>query len=136
MMTEISEAAKRKACELANAERKHDADWMWCVDEVAWRADASRPTSDGVMLAFARVLQEHSDVAKAAIVAAGKVWGLQEVEVRGILQSLILPEEPEPVKLLADAWIKAKQEHPEGRWAVHALENLTAAGFKIVKDKP
>ena len=54
-MSEISEAAKRLACELVNAEEGDDD--FWKPKDVV---------SGGPLYALARVLQEHSDVAKVA----------------------------------------------------------------------
>jgi len=75
-MTEISEAAKRKARELAPGHNFIECD---AVD------------------ALARVLQEHSDVAKdvARYLAPGSIFEptLDRLH-RDSLQSLILPDEP------------------------------------------
>jgi len=87
-MTEISEAAKRKACELANKPLRHTAG-CWEPD------DCDR---DETLHALARVLQEHSDVAKdAAAMARNGEWS----NAADTLQSLILPDDPDPLDKFA-----------------------------------
>ncbi len=122
-MTEPSEAAKRKACEVANEASDFDRTW-----EQAMRVHGSF-----AYVALARVLQEHSDVAKVAIAAAGKGWGLQEAEVRGKLQPLILPEESDPLEDMIGILrrMPGPNEKHDAEW--FRLE-LAERGLKIVED--
>lgn len=77
-MSEPSEQAKRKASDLWDDETARSA--YYRSENAIWRD------------ALARVLQEHSDVAK-------KMQGrcFEDSEWFGYLQSLILPEEPDPL---------------------------------------
>lgn len=83
-MTEPSEAAKHKACELANEAEGEVAYWK-----------PKDVVQGGTLNALARVLQEHSDVAKEFLDSADKN-GLSAAFCSRLpaLQSLILPEEP------------------------------------------
>lgn len=77
-MTEISEAAQRKALALAMFEAEQNGE----------------PTASAYRRALARVLQEHSDVAKVADCAMAAIGCLENFHAREKLQSLILPDEP------------------------------------------
>ena len=89
-MTEPSDAAKRKACELANP--------------VAEELRSGRPANiwgptdyghpeEGAFTAFARYIQATSDVAKSVRDVNHPLGGIPQS-----LQSLILPDEPERIR--------------------------------------
>lgn len=99
-MTEPSDQAKRKALQLTIA--------AWLPDEGEWTIEDCRPNGSPPMFALARVLQEHSDVARAATKLAHRdncaapanipdVCGCGLSQHRASLQSLILPDEPDPL---------------------------------------
>lgn len=113
-MTEISEAAWRKAAELFQDE----------FDAVVGTDSIDRCK----LRALARVLQEHSDVAKEAHDL--DVFGREQV--RRHLAPLFLPDEPDPLDgLLEEAGRQSYGTWPQfGR---HLRKLLDAAGYKIVK---
>lgn len=134
----ISEQAKRKACELASE--------ILPIGQCPRQFDAPafEHTAEGAALtALARVLQEHSDVAKAfgkeqmpkppANEPEPLGWWYRGycaaiLELDPVLQSLILPDEPDGLEL---AWKAAR-----GDCGVFLAE-LHKNGLQIVpKDKP
>lgn len=118
-MTEISEAAKLKACELINdgLTRGH----------IAYEAALVRWESWPVGLAFARYIQQVSDAAKACVksnaVDKAEHW----------LSPFILPDPVDPLAVIIKAAFRDAYGHADQR----SLERLTAAlarrGLKIVE---
>jgi hypothetical protein len=111
-MIEISKAAERKARELAEEEISSNP----CVLRYI--------TVENVL---ARILQEHSDVAKEAI---GQIDFGNEKYARAELQSLILPEEPDALEECFGAAVEASRS---GDKLLDRLrEELTKRGLAIV----
>lgn len=97
-MTKISEAAKRKACELAN-DVWHESYSLSLFDHPG--APNGRPAFPS-LLALARVLQQHSDVAKGVLYRDSTGYLSVKPNAGLTLRSLILPDDPDPVDALAD----------------------------------
>jgi hypothetical protein len=118
-MTKISEAAKRKARELLTAEYgiRHPDDWPRHAQEVAERV-------------LARVLQEHSDVAKAYFCTGGAT-----AENLRRAQALILPDEPDPLaaKVTMAMLNGSRNLTSDDACALALSEALTKHGLKIVE---
>ncbi len=98
-MNKISDAAKAKACELANAESSgFDPNGNPHGDYEP--LDVGHP-AEGSLTALARVLQQHSDVAKHVTgVLESAAW--PDVPTQARLRSLILPDDPvDPVEVVA-----------------------------------
>ena len=96
-MTKITEAAARKACKLANdvaRERGGIPDW---VERDLGRSDS--------LMALARVLQEHSDVAKDVQAAIRSAYADEPTSYAhayaNTLCGLILPDEPDALDKFA-----------------------------------
>lgn len=92
-MSEPSEQAKRKACELAN---------QHCGTRhiTPYAADDGSPA----LVAFARHIQNTSDVAKFAENALFQAGVHRTALSRTRLRSLILPDEPDPLDKFAE-WL-------------------------------
>jgi len=118
-MAKISEAAQRKARELLTAEYgiRHPDDWPRHAQEVAERA-------------LARVLQEHSDVARAYFCTGGAT-----AENLRRAQSLILPDEPDPLaaKVTMTMLNGLRDLTSEDALALALSDALTKHGLKIVE---
>lgn len=113
-MTQPSEAAKRKACELANAAvPRNNTPW-----EPAYVGD----TRFGAITALARYIQQTSDVAKGLLTAP-----YLGPERRAALQSLILPDDPDPLDKFAK-WLNGCSK--DGR---KLQEAAAMFGLKIVQ---
>lgn len=98
-MTKISEAAKRKACELAN-DVWHESYSLSLFDHPG--APNGRPAFPS-LLALARVLQQHSDVAKDIEPSLmPDHYDPRIKDANNKLRALILPDDPDPVDALAD----------------------------------
>lgn len=115
-MTEPSKAAKRKALELAEA------------DSPLFRESAAQ-----VLLTLARVLQEHSDVAKALVKHARNTDGALGAygflgDIPNRLQSLILPDEPLDDLTVVEGY----QLQPDG---TRARMRVALRDMRIVEDK-
>jgi hypothetical protein len=93
MTDKISEAAKRKACKLANAERPPNLLCKSVPEDI---------DLDYHLTALARVLQEHSDVAKGVLYRDSTGYLSVKPNAGLTLRSLILPDDPDPVDALAD----------------------------------
>jgi hypothetical protein len=93
-MTKISEAAKIRACELANAERPPNLLFKSVPEDI---------DLDYHLTALARVLQEHSDVAKDIEPSLmPDHYDPRIKDANNKLRALILPDDPDPVDALAD----------------------------------
>jgi len=109
-----SETAMRKACHLANA--------VGQSPNLYSREHIIGHTFDPALKALARVLQEHSDVAKRVM-----QWLNDEApdDPRGELQALILPnDEPDPFDAVWHLFVGPKNE---------ARAKVEAAGYQIIK---
>ena len=117
-MVDISEAAKKLACELANNEGSGDYN------------PVNLPGTQFGM-ALARILQEHSDVAKVCQGYAKTPGRMSDIAI--MLQSLILPEEPDALADILDTVMAGFENrgHAE-RYAVRIKEELSKRGLAIV----
>jgi len=118
MTDKISEAAKRKACKLANAERPPNLLCKSVPEDI---------DLDYHLTALARVLQEHSDVAKEAdeLFAGFQVDG----PARRRVQALILPDDPDPVEAALNEWF----DDDDAIGAVSLREYRAKHGLKSIK---
>lgn len=94
-MTEISEAAKRKACELANAEfGDGDSTRLWELKDVG-------PLTPS-LVALARYIQQTSDVALAVY----KNFPLDDWpdDLADDLLDIIIDDDPDPVEAALNEW--------------------------------
>lgn len=113
-MTEPTEAAKQRACDLAN--------------EVAgigdWRASHCDPDSANTsMIAFARELQRISDIAEEvdARLAFPTVSGPNVIAARAKLATIILPKPVDPLEGFA-RWANISRDELESFLAKRGLE--------------
>lgn len=117
-MTKITDAAKRKACELANTSWRNRPG-CWLLEDVG---------EDETLHALARFIQETSDVAKVAADRADFEAG-RPSGVRDILDPLILPDEPDPLLGVVEEAIAGTAE----KGAAQLREVLAKRGLKIVE---
>lgn len=149
-MTEPTEAAKQKACELANDEIAKGYERLERVRENGfWTIqDLCAGCEPNEVMALARVLQEHSDVAKA-ICDPNYVHGTMSSEFRQgaewmqdkaryDLSGLILPDEIDPlVAALNEAYdatlrLDDTRSHRE-KFAECVRVSMDKRGLKIVE---
>jgi len=128
-VTKISEAAKRQACELANAVIRHPGDWKWCVGDIDWTPSGAVPASRPAIIALARVLQERSDVAKSCAWRINTLHSPQETVEH--LQSLILPDEPDPLLDIIKNHYAGSVSPPQLASSIRT--ELAKRGLKIVE---
>lgn len=116
-MTEPTQAAKQRACDLANAEA---GCLVWGLDDVE---------EGGATLAFARYIQQVSDVAKDVIDTLHMGAGGDRISAAAKLQSLILPDD-EPT---ANDVLETSLEKHGGlvNFASNVISDLDAAGYEI-----
>lgn len=114
-MVKISEAAKRRAWELAMS--------------VAIERGKTRDQASDWMIAFQRVLQEHSDVAKRVLGSLPHHGPVTDV-LRGHLAPLILPDDPDKVQDAIEAALPGVR-YVDGSERLHA--ELAKRGLQIVE---
>ena len=127
-MTEISEAAKREACKLANEIRRERGLLgrdLWDMGRLPF--DTCPPAE---LEALACVLQEHSDTAAEACRLIGFVTDAADKSARDTLQSIILPDDPDPL----EEALKGNTGFANPKRAAEAVRSrLAAAGYEIRK---
>lgn len=130
-MVDISEAAKKLACELANNEGS------------GYYNPVNLPGTQFGM-ALARILQEHSDVAKTALATLShhdnctSPFGYPERCSCGLgavtkpLQSLILPDEPDALEEIFTEMLNEGEYHSAKGWGSKLTDRLSKRGLAIV----
>lgn len=108
-MTEISEAAKRKAVELINEAAGYN---------YAHMRDMEDPCP--VATALLDTIQEHSDVAKKMDTRC-----FEDSEWHGYLQTLILPGEPDSLADLRAVLKEMTLEMPQGPWPENLIKRVS-----------
>jgi len=116
-MSEISEAAKVKACELANVARVG----QYGSTAFNWRDMA---TNDPEIVAFARYIQDVSDAAKAVLSGLGEPLSYHEAHLAPFI--LADPVDPLEQAMRALEWCNTDM------LAADLRTELTARGLKIV----
>lgn len=119
-MTEPSDAAKRKACELANQ-----------IDDTGLTvADWMREYAQGPFLALALYIDKVDKVARE--INARIVTPMPEGPFVDLLRSLMLPDEPDP---LIEAFEASTGTDDPNEWAKRFRAELKKRGLTIAEEK-